>query len=637
MSACPVTSPHADSGRLSDAMRRNLNGYLPIDQYGMIGNLHTAALVGMDGSIDFMCWPEFDSPSVFCRLLDKTKGGYFSITPASTSVTSKQQYLPFSNVLSTKFLSEDGVGAVTDFMHRPRPHSRTHRHMMPWVMRTVEVIRGTMDFDLECFPAFDYARAKHKLDIVDAPPHETPQPQPHAADAENSIFQSVFLHWDLADESAESHVGSQRAIFTPEKLVHAEGLGISGNAEDMKAQTAVHQMDLRYVVGCTSGGTCPYIRLDAADGLVPEMGQGVTSRFTLCEGQRLVFILRTTPENATEHMDDPAEVAFFRSRYDPRLNMKVVEDMLEDTLLYWLTWIRSCSYKGRWLENVERSALILKLMTYEPTGAVVAAVTFSLPEAIGEHGRNWDYRFTWVRDSAFTMYAFMRLGLNTEAKSYMSFVGRICSEKNADGGLQIMYTLRGGRDMPELILPHLEGYRSCAPVRIGNGAANHLQLDIYGELLDAVYLYNKFSRPLSYDEWINIRSLVDYVCANYNQPDMGIWEVRGRRQNFTYSKIQCWVAIDRGIRLVEKREFPCRNIDHWRRTRDDIYEEIMEKAWNPRLGFFAQSYETQDTLDAAVLAMPLLFFINATDPRFLKTMRHIMLPPHKGGLTANNL
>ncbi|KAJ1934587.1 hypothetical protein GGF37_006310, partial [Kickxella alabastrina] len=499
MSACPVTSPHADSGRLSDAMRRNLNGYLPIDQYGMIGNLHTAALVGMDGSIDFMCWPEFDSPSVFCRLLDKTKGGYFSITPASTSVTSKQQYLPFSNVLSTKFLSEDGVGAVTDFMHRPRPHSRTHRHMMPWVMRTVEVIRGTMDFDLECFPAFDYARAKHKLDIVDAPPHETPQPQPHAADAENSIFQSVFLHWDLADESAESHVGSQRAIFTPEKLVHAEGLGISGNAEDMKAQTAVHQMDLRYVVGCTSGGTCPYIRLDAANGLVPEMGQGVTSRFTLCEGQRLVFILRTTPENATEHMDDPAEVAFFRSRYDPRLNMKVVEDMLEDTLLYWLTWIRSCSYKGRWLENVERSALILKLMTYEPTGAVVAAVTFSLPEAIGEHGRNWDYRFTWVRDSAFTMYAFMRLGLNTEAKSYMSFVGRICSEKNADGGLQIMYTLRGGRDMPELILPHLEGYRSCAPVRIGNGAANHLQLDIYGELLDAVYLYNKFSRPLSYD------------------------------------------------------------------------------------------------------------------------------------------
>ncbi|KAJ1885963.1 hypothetical protein LPJ66_009864, partial [Kickxella alabastrina] len=637
MSACPVTSPHADSGRLSDAMRRNLNGYLPIEQYGMIGNLHTAALVGMDGSIDFMCWPEFDSPSVFCRLLDKTKGGYFSITPASTSVTSKQQYLPFSNVLSTKFLSEDGVGAVTDFMHRPRPHSRTHRHMMPWVMRTVEVIRGTMDFDLECFPAFDYARAKHKLDIVDAPPHETPQPQLHAADAENSIFQSVFLHWDLADENAESHVGSLRAIFTPEKLVHAEGLGISGNAEDMKAQTAVHQMDLRYVVGCTSGGTCPYIRLDAVDGLVPEMGQGVTSHFTLCEGQRLVFILRTTPENATEHMNDPAEVAFFRSRYDPRLNMKVVEDMLEDTLLYWLTWIRNCSYKGRWLENVERSALILKLMTYEPTGAVVAALTFSLPEAIGEHGRNWDYRFTWVRDSAFTMYAFMRLGLNTEAKSYMSFVGRICSEKNADGGLQIMYTLRGGRDMPELILPHLEGYRSCAPVRIGNGAADHLQLDIYGELLDAVYLYNKFSRPLSYDEWTNIRSLVDYVCANYNQPDMGIWEVRGRRQNFTYSKIQCWVAIDRGIRLVEKREFPCRNIDHWRRTRDDIYEEVMEKAWNPRLGFFAQSYETQDTLDAAVLAMPLLFFINATDPRFLKTMRHIMLPPHKGGLTANNL
>ncbi|KAJ2238200.1 hypothetical protein IWW45_000209 [Coemansia sp. RSA 485] len=636
MSSFPSGSPRSDDGRLSDAMRRNLNGYLPIDQYGMIGNLRTAALVGMDGSIDFMCWPEFDSPSVFCRLLDKDKGGHFSISPTCDKVTCKQQYLPFSNVLSTKFLAEDGVGVVTDFMHRPRPRSRSHRHMLPWVMRSVEVIRGEMEFQLECFPAFDYARAPHDLEIKVAPPNETPQPELHAADAENSIFQSVFLHWDLAGEGAESHVGSQRAIFTPHPVEHTEGPGVSTNPEDAAAQTAVQQMDLRFVVGCAGVGSCPNVVFKAADH-PGGLGQGVVTRFKLSEGQRAVFILRTTPEAATEKMDNQNDIALFYSRHDPALNMKAVENLLEDTLLYWLNWIRSCSYSGRWLENVERSALILKLMTYEPTGAVVAAVTFSLPEAIGDHGRNWDYRFTWVRDSAFTMYALMRLGLNREARSYMSFVGRLCRAKNPDGGLQIMYTLRGGRDMPELILPHLEGYRGCAPVRIGNGAADHLQLDIYGELMDAVYLYNKFSNPLSYDEWVDIRALVDYVCDNYDQPDMGIWEVRGKKQNFTYSKIQCWVALDRGIRLVEKRDFPCRSLERWRSTRDHIYEEVMEKAWNPRLGFFGQSYENIDTLDAAVLAMPLVIFLDGTDPRMIKTMRRIMLPPHKGGLTANNL
>ncbi|PIA18146.1 family 15 glycosyl hydrolase [Coemansia reversa NRRL 1564] len=548
-------------------MRRTLNGYLPIEQYGLIGNLHTAALVGMDGSIDFMCWPEFDSPSVFCRLLDTNKGGHFSITPSADATTAKQQYLPFSNVLSTKFLCEEGVGVVSDFMHRPRPRARSHSHLMPWLVRSVEVIRGTMTFDMECFPAFDYARTHHKLEI-------------------------------------------ER---------HAEGLGMTSNAEDRAAQTAVHQMDLRYVVGCMGNGSCPSICLVPTDH-PGGLGQGVSARFTLQEGQRVFF-----------------DISVHLARFDPPLSMKYVETLMEDTLMYWLTWIRSCTYFGRWRENVERSALILKLLTYEPTGAVVAAVTFSLPEAIGNSGRNWDYRFTWVRDSAFTMYAFMRLGLNKEAKSYMSFVHRICRAKNPDGSLQIMYTLRGGREMAELVLPHLEGYRSCAPVRIGNGAADHLQLDIYGELLDAVYLYNKFSQPLSYDEWVDIRALVDHVCDTYDQPDMGIWEVRGLRQNFTYSKVQCWVAVDRGLRLIDKRDFPCSNRDRWRHTRDQIYEEIMARAWNPHLEMFTQSYESLETLDAAVLAMPLVFFCDGTDPRFVKTMRRIMLPPHRGGLTTNNL
>lgn len=627
-----------DSGQtLSDSMRRSLGGYLPIDNYGLIGNLHTAALVGMDGSIDFMCWPEFDSPSVFCRLLDKKQGGHFSIVPRNQDMSCRQQYLPFSNVLTTKFLSEAGVGTVTDFMHRPRPMSRSHRHMLPWLIRTVEVIRGELTFDMECFPAFDYARVKHKMEIKKAADGMVERPTAGASsrEAEDSIFQSVFLHWDLTEKSAESFVSPHQIVFTPDKQKHKEGLGVTTNLEDHRAQTAVYPMDLRAVVGCSSSNSCPLVAFNA----VPHgsgLGDGVVSRFTLTEGQRVSFILRTMPSVEAQHISSKQALQEYYRKYDPPLSMKFVEDTLEDTLLYWWQWIRSCSYKGRWLENVERSALILKLMTYEPTGAVVAAVTFALPEAIGDSGRNWDYRFTWVRDSAFTMYAFMRLGLNREAKSYMGFVRKLCQEKNPDGGLQIMYTLRGGREMPELILPHLEGYRGCRPVRIGNGASDHIQLDIYGELLDAVYLYNKFSNPLSYDEWVDIRALVDYVCDHYDQTDMGIWEVRGQRQNFTYSKMQCWVAIDRGLRLVLKRDFPCHTLERWRQTRDRIYEEVMEKAWNPK-GFFTQSYENKEMLDAAVLAMPLVFFCDGTDPRFISTMRRIMLPPHRGGLTANNL
>ncbi|KAJ1964665.1 hypothetical protein GGI12_001267 [Dipsacomyces acuminosporus] len=639
-SACRNINVPEEDSRITDAMRKPLQGYLPIDHYGMIGNLHTSALVGVDGSIDYMCWPEFDSPSVFCRILDKNKGGYFSITPSAGLFTTKQQYLPFSNVLATKFLSEDGVGQVVDFMHRPRPKSRSHSHMLPWLIRAVEVIRGEVSFDLECFPAFDYARAMHTLEIEDSCSVSADNPAKKLSDAEASIFQCNFSHWDLVDRNTGPCTGSQRVIFRPKEINHTDGPWIIENEEDRAAQTAVYPMDLRYIASSSSDRMCPQIVLERCQ-YSSGLGQGIKSRFTLHEGQRVVFIMRALPSVTVASMrasgKPERDIQLFLSKYDPPISMSYMEDLLEDTLMYWLTWIRSCKYSGRWLENVERSAMILKLMTYEPTGAVVAAATFSLPEAIGNSGRNWDYRFTWVRDSAFTMYAFMRLGLTAEAKHYMEFVNKLCQKKNPDGGLQIMYTLRGGREMHELILSHLEGYRGCAPVRIGNGAANHVQLDIYGELLDAVYLYNKYSNPLSYDEWLQVRALVDYICANYNQPDSGIWEVRGTRQNFTYSKLQCWVAIDRGIRLVEKREFPCANLSHWRKCRDSLYEEVMDKAWNSEQEVFSQSYESKEMLDAAVLAMPLVLFCSGTDPRFVKTIRRIMLPPHKGGLTANNL
>ncbi|RKP04866.1 glycosyl hydrolase, partial [Thamnocephalis sphaerospora] len=270
------------------------------------------------------------------------------------------------------------------------------------------------------------------------------------------------------------------------------------------------------------------------------------------------------------------------------------------------------------------------------TGAVVAAPTFSLPEAIGGR-RNWDYRFTWVRDTSFTVYALIRLGLVDEAEAYMGFMERCFASANPDGSLQIMYGLRGEKELTEQELPHLSGYRCSKPVRIGNGAYDHLQLDIYGELLDAAYLFNKFGPPISYDMWCSLRKLVNYVCDHWNTPDMSIWEVRSQEQHFTYSKVMCWVAVDRGLRLSEKRVLPCPDRDRWFKVRDEIYEQIQERAYNKELKCFVQSFESFDVLDAAVLIMPLVFFCSPTDPRLLNTIERVLLPPEKGGLTANNL
>ena len=293
--------------------------------------------------------------------------------------------------------------------------------------------------------------------------------------------------------------------------------------------------------------------------------------------------------------------------------------LFTETVEFWQRWLRQCRYVGRWREVVHRSALALKLLTYEPTGAIVAAATTSLPEQLGGE-RNWDYRYTWIRDASFSLYALLRLGFTEEAGSFGDWLSDRFRERRhgGSGPLQIMYAIDGRPDLDEITLDHLAGYRGSAPVRVGNGAADQLQLDIYGELVDSVYLYNKYGKPISYDAWQNLSHIVDWVAENWDQADESVWETRGGRQHFTYSRLMSWVAIERAVRIARQRGLPA-DIVRWMQVRDQIFEQVMTRGWHADRGAFVQHYDT-DVLDSSILLMPLVKFISPTDPRWLSTL-----------------
>jgi len=515
--------------------------YQPIEHYGIVGNLHTAALVGMDGSIDWLCLPRFDSPSVFAAILDDARGGRFRIAPsgeglASDDVRHKQFYWPDTNVLITRFLHPDGIGEVEDYM----PVGGVGGSPGDKLVRRVRVVRGRMPFRLECRPAFDYARIPPRISIRD---------------------------------------GSARF----------DGPGVSlGLAASVP------------------------LRRD---------GDGVLGDFILNAGQTAAFVLRSL---------DPSESG------GPPPGTDEAEQRFRETVTYWQRWLSHGTYEGRWREMVQRSALTLKLLTYEPTGALIAAPTTSLPERIGGE-RNWDYRYTWIRDAAFTLYALMRIGFTEEAARFMDWLEARWRERRSasDSPLQPVYGIDGGADLPEHELLHLAGYRGSRPVRVGNAAHNQLQLDIYGELMDSVYLFNKYGSPIGYDAWTHLRRLVDWVCENGRQEDHGVWEVRGGRRHFVYSRLMCWVALDRGLRLADKRSLPTDRA-RWLRERDEIYEEVMQQGWDPERRTFVQAYGSR-ALDASSLLMPLVFFSAPNDPRMLATVDAIRKPVAHGGLAADGL
>lgn len=498
-----------------------MDHYLPIGEHGLIGDLHTAALVGVDGTIDWYCSPDFDSPSVFAAILDRDRGGQWRMAPRQSGWTSKQLYFPDTNILITRFLSPDGVGEVQDFM--PIVTSSAYPHHS--LVRRVLCVRGTVEFEVEIEPRFDYGRVGHEL-----VPGEG-----------GVIFRSPKLSLALA---------------SPRPLIPT--------------------------------------------------GTGAQTRFALSDGESATFAL----------------VPVKPGQEPPPFDEERANRAFETAVKYWRSWLTHSRYTGRWREMVHRSALTLKLLTYAPTGAIVAAPTACLPELIGGE-RNWDYRYTWIRDAAFSLYALLRLGFTEEAAAFMEWLtARLGDERMQEGGpLQIMYGIDGRRDLPEQRLEHLEGYRGSAPVTIGNGAALQLQLDIYGELVDSVYLYGKYGAPISHDTWDHLGRIVEWICDNWDQADEGIWETRAGRHHFTYSRLQCWVAVERALRMATARGLPADRA-HWEGARDHIYRQIYEQGWNPERRAFVQHYDT-DVLDASVLLMPMVKFVGPTDPRWLSTLNAI--------------
>lgn len=499
-----------------------LTTYQPIEDYAVIGDLHTVALVGKNGSIDWCCLPRFDSPSVFGALLDAGKGGFFRIAPPETpGMGRKQLYLPETNILITRFLTVDGVGELTDFMPvKPAGSDVCDHHLV----RSVKVIRGSLTFELLCRPAFNYARDTHTLRLSE----------------EGAVFHSESLDLGLASSIP----------------LAPDGLG------------------------------------------------GVRATFTLHAGQSLHFLLES------------AEAADEVPRCPPLCDY---QESFERTLQYWRNWLAQCQYQGRWREMVQRSALALKLLTYAPTGALVAAPTTSLPEATGGM-RNWDYRYTWLRDSAFTLYSLLTLGLTHEAEAFMGWLDRCCHTLDENGALQPVYGIDGEQALTESTLAHLEGYRGSQPVRIGNGAYKQHQLDIYGELLDAVYIYNSY-QPISYDLWRYLRHLLAWLEHHWQDSDEGIWEVRGGPQQFVHSRLMSWVAFDRALRIARHRGLPAPT-EAWASIRDRLYEEIMERGWNAHRQSFIQYYGS-DAVDASALLMIPTRFAGPSDPRMLATIDRI--------------
>ncbi|WP_213881889.1 glycoside hydrolase family 15 protein [Pseudomonas sp. dw_358] len=488
----------------------------PIEAHGIIGDMRSAALIADTGSVDFFCWPDFDSPSLFSALLDTPQAGIFQLAPQLSDARRLQVYLPDTNILLTRWISESAVVEVTDLMP-----IGVEVDDLPRLVRRIVMVNGSADIDMRCRVRHDYHRAVTRAGL----------------DGDDVWFE--------ADDQPTLRLASNQPLQVKDATAHA----------------------------------C----------------------FRLEEGQSAEFILGGSE--------------------DPLVRAGQGDQCLQDTIAFWRRWVGQSNYRGRWREEVTRSSLALKLLTSRKHGGVVAAATYGLPETRGGE-RNWDYRYTWIRDGSFTVYAFMRLGYTTEANEFVRWVrGRVgdCCEEKAQLG--IVYSLDGREELPEFNLDHFRGFADSKPVRIGNGAYKQHQLDIYGELMDAVYLANKYGEAISHEGWQHVTTLVDRVCEHWQEKDVGIWEIRGEGRHFLHSRLMCWVALDRALRLANKRSLPA-PFARWDAQRQAIHDDIWEHFWDKEAGHFVQSLGSQE-VDGAMLLMPLVRFVGASDPRWLATLATI--------------
>ena len=503
-----------------------MQDYPPIAEHGLIGDLQTAALVTTDGSIDWFCCPRFDSPSVFGSLLDAREGGRFRIRPVGTDYVVKQLYLPDTAVLITRFMSEEGVGELLDFMP-PTGQQATDNHRL---VRLLRCVRGRMRFEADISPRFDYGR------------------QPH-----------------------ETHLTEHGAVFV------GPGLALTLHTVRNPSDTRLGQVT----------------RTDSGD---------LHVEYELRAGEQRGVVLESAADGPPRSIPN--------GEFDA---------LLDATTGFWHTWLARSTHTGRWREPLRRSAIALKLMTYAPTGALVAAPTAGLPEQLGGE-RNWDYRYTWVRDASFSVYALLGMGFTEEAAAFGGWLrDRIEEKVGGQGGpLNIMYRVDGSSDLAEETLDHWEGYRGSSPVRIGNGAFDQKQMDIYGEAMDSIAFADQHGLALGHRGWVALRGIVDWLSDNWDSPCEGIWETRGGQKDFTFGRVMSWTAFDRAIRMATRHGRPA-DLARWTSSRDAVYEQVFDRGWSPRRGAFVQHYDTE-VLDASLLRMATVGFISPRDPQWLSTL-----------------
>jgi GH15 family glucan-1,4-alpha-glucosidase len=483
-----------------------------IEDYGLIGDLQTAALVGRDGSIDWACFPRFDSGACFAALLGTTEHGRWIVAPHADAWEAGRRYRPGTLILETDWETDDGKVRVIDFMP-PRGEA-------PDIVRIVEGLDGEVPMDAELVVRFDYGKTVPWVRRMDD--------------------------------------GSRIAIAGPDAL-------------SLRSEVEHRGENLRTV-----------------------------AEFTVSKGDRVPFTLTWYPSNEDQPDAIDAEAA------------------LRDTVDYWEDFVGNCAYDGKWADEVKQSLIVLKALTYAPTGGIVAAPTTSLPERIGGE-RNWDYRYCWLRDATLVLLAFINAGYLDEARAWRTWLLRAAAGDPAE--LQIMYGVAGERRLTELTLDWLPGYEGSKPVRAGNAASDQFQLDVFGEVLDAMHQGRAHDLERLPEAWSLQRRLLHFLEGAWKEPDDGIWEVRGGRRHFTHSKVMAWVAFDRGIKAVEEygRAGPA---DRWRKVRDEIHREVLEQGFDTELNSFTQSYGSK-RLDASLLVIPLVGFLPADDERVIGTVAAI--------------